>query len=136
LHENNMYLFIHTPSRDHACVFLVVKDVIVAKKIISFKSPRRRNVLKDIDYLFKKMRTIPKRLNGIVVHVGPGQFSFLRTGITIANTFGYVLDIPVAAIELEEVDDNIFFKSGIKKIIRLRVFRPVSPSYGKEPNIS
>ena len=40
-----------------------------------------------------------KDLNGIIVVNGPGSFTGVRIGVTIAKTFAYVLNIPIRVID-------------------------------------
>lgn len=39
----------------------------------------------------------PETIEGIIVFKGPGSFTGLRIGITVANTLAYSLDIPIVA---------------------------------------
>ena len=54
-----------------------------------------QEVLKKIDQLLKQNRKKLRDLEAILVNQGPGSFTGTRVGITIANTLGWVLDIPV-----------------------------------------
>lgn len=98
------------------------------------KSP---DVLLGIDTLLKKFNRTPRDLKGIVALSGPGQFSFLRTSTVIANTFGWVLHIPVVGVYgPDNMSETEFLKKGIAKLSRAKQFRPITPKYGKEPNIT
>lgn len=52
-------------------------------------------VLPLVEQLLKKHKLNLKDLTGIRVNAGPGSFTGLRVGVSIANTLGYLLDIPV-----------------------------------------
>lgn len=98
------------------------------------KSP---DVLRGIDTLLKKFNVKPCNLKGICVLSGPGQFSFLRSSIVIANTFGWTLHIPVVGVYgSDDMSEIEFLKNGIAKLSRAKQFRPIAPKYGKEPNIT
>jgi tRNA threonylcarbamoyladenosine biosynthesis protein TsaB len=56
---------------------------------------RAQVVLPLIEKLLLKHQLSLKDLSGIEVHTGPGSFTGLRVGISIANTLGYTLKIPI-----------------------------------------
>ena len=60
-------------------------------------------VLPLIDQLLKKHGLDPKDLSAIEVNPGPGSFTGIRVGITIANTLGKILSIPVNGKRVGEV---------------------------------
>ncbi len=131
-----MYLFIATPTNAESVIFLADTASVAVSLRRSIKRGERRNPLKDIDAVLAKRRVTPKALAGIAVIKGPGQFSSLRTGLSIANAFGCVLGIPVAGIYLEKYFDEEFFRRGIAALARKKKFAPVYPDYGAEPNIT
>lgn len=52
-------------------------------------------VLPMAEKLLKEHELTLKDLTGIEVNPGPGSFTGLRVGVAIANTLGYLLQIPV-----------------------------------------
>jgi len=52
-------------------------------------------VLQNIDKLLKKRQKKLKNIETIFVNRGPGSYTGTRVGITIANTLGWSLNIPV-----------------------------------------
>jgi hypothetical protein len=60
----------------------------------------------------------------------------LRTSISIVNTFGYALNIPVVGVQECEYEGKDFFSIGLEKIKKVKKFQPIAPAYGKEPNIT
>lgn len=98
---------------------------------------KQGDALRAIDLLCKKAKKDSAYIAGIAVITGPGQFSALRTGIAIANAFGYALSIPVVGVSKNEAMDTLsFIRIGIKKLKRKKRFSPIMPEYGKEPNIT
>ncbi len=132
-----MYLFIDTAMRDVSCIALIKNKKIFYKKLSSNPAKKSGDVLFGIDSLLKKNNTTAQKLHGIIVVVGPGQFSALRTGIAFANTFGFTLDIPVVGILKEEgaATDDLIHRS-VALLHKKKRFSPVAPLYGKEPNIT
>lgn len=130
------YLFIFRKSSEESSLVLWDRKNRFTKKIKETIGVRK-NVLKEIDSFLRARKVTPTHLLGIVVYAGPGQFSFLRTSISIANTFGYVLKIPIVGVEEKEyTNGKDFFSVGLEKIQKTKTFCPVVPAYGKEPNIT
>jgi tRNA threonylcarbamoyladenosine biosynthesis protein TsaB len=48
-----------------------------------------------IEEILKKNKKKIKDISEIEVNLGPGSYTGLKIGVAIANTFGFVLDIPV-----------------------------------------
>lgn len=122
-------LFINTAERENSYVIFLAGDSRREKTI------RNRNVLTACDFLLKKENMALKKLNGIIVVTGPGQFSSLRAGITVANTLGFACSIPISGVQLLDSIDTMIDK-GLKKLSRFKKFHPIGAEYGKEPNIS
>ncbi|MBI4272368.1 hypothetical protein HY621_00765 [Candidatus Uhrbacteria bacterium] len=104
---------------------------------VSRTTKARPDLLVMIDRLLRKAKTDAKKIKGIVVVTGPGQFSSLRTSIAITNTFGFALRIPAVGLEKHEfVSRDTFITKGLAKLKKKKRFTPISPAYGKEPNIT
>jgi len=60
-------------------------------------SPREKSqkILPFIDKILKKEGIGLKQITEIEVNTGPGSFTGLRVGVSVANTLGWVLEIPV-----------------------------------------
>ena len=68
-------------------------------------------------------------LDRIIIYQGPGSFTGLRIGFSVANALGYGLEIPVIA-NIGETWLETSLKSNTS------LFEPVHPLYGSEPNIT
>lgn len=71
-------------------------------------------------------------LDALVVYKGPGSFTGLRIGITVANALAYSLEVPIVGVG--NVDDWII--RGINRLEKGDNDRSVVPEYGAEPNIT
>jgi len=131
-----MILFIDTAQRDDSTLILKKGEKEYCRKFSS-QNARQGDALYEIDALFKKAKAQPAALTGIVVVKGPGGFVALRTGIAIANAFGYALQIPIVGVEKKNASDaESVFAAGLKKLRRKKTFSPILPEYGKEANIT
>ena len=71
-------------------------------------------IISTVDQLVQKAKIKLSDLKGIFVIQGPGSFTGLRVGITVANQFSHQLDIPIIGIKMEEfykhrTDEKDFF---------------------------
>lgn len=69
-------------------------------------------------------------LQGIVAYQGPGSFTGLRIGISIANALAYSLGIPIVA------SGEDWIASGIKRLLAGEHDELALPEYGSLPNIT
>jgi tRNA threonylcarbamoyladenosine biosynthesis protein TsaB len=86
-----------------------------------------RDLLSHIEALVKDWKT----LTGIVVFEGPGSFTGLRIGITVANALADGLGIPIAGERSED-----WIVDGISEIENGEDQKIVLPFYGSEPHIT
>jgi len=70
-------------------------------------------------------------ITGVVVFEGPGSFTGLRIGITVANTVAYGQNIPIIASR----GDN-WLQTGLAKLHAGKDDRLVLPHYGSEAHIT
>lgn len=83
------------------------------------------------DELKKRGATLDD-LGGIVVFQGPGSFTGLRIGITVANALSHELKIPIVGVANEER----WLERGLERLSRGEIDQLVVPEYGAEANIS
>lgn len=92
------------------------------------------------DAVFRVIRTWAgkKRFSNIVVVTGPGRFSGIRHGVTIANTLGFAWDISVIGVEKRDKENlKMLVRRGAQQLQTQKNFSTlVIPAYGKEPNIT
>lgn len=70
-------------------------------------------------------------LTGVVVFEGPGSFTGLRIGITVANTLAYGQDIPIVAAKGDD-----WLTTGLARLHAGENDRLVVPHYGSEAHIT
>lgn len=95
-----MKLFIDTSKRDEVKVAIEF-DKKLHEKVV--KNVRSQNVLALVDKLLKEKKKKLSDLKEIRVDEGPGSFTGLRIGISVANALGFALKIPVNGKKAGEV---------------------------------
>ena len=95
-----------------------------------------KELLPNIDRLLKAGKIKPEQLKQVAVNLGPGSFTGLRIGLSIANAFGYALKIPVvgksnlAGTAKERIEQLLALKTKTTK------FKPALPMYGRPSRIT
>jgi tRNA threonylcarbamoyladenosine biosynthesis protein TsaB len=93
-------------------------------------------IIEKIKELYKKVGGEFTETEGVIVNAGPGSFTGLRIGISVANAWAYGLNVPVVGVDHAETFAEII-NSGRDKIRELSNFeKSVEPVYGAEPNIT
>lgn len=86
---------LHIDTSDQNAI-LISLSMNSKKEKLSIKNKKGSQViLVTIENLLKKNKLSLKDLNEIIVNEGPGSFTGLRVGISVANALGHFLKIPV-----------------------------------------
>lgn len=85
-------LYIDTSVREEIKVGLQIGGKLFEKKAKNLKS---QETLPLIEKLLKEKKIKLTQVNEIKVNTGPGSFTGLRVGVSIANALGFALKIPV-----------------------------------------
>lgn len=127
-----MYLLIDTSEKNK------INLSIFDDKTIEHKSypGQNRELLSCIHDLFAGLPPMEGGnkggVGGIMVVVGAGSFTSTRVACVVANTFGYVLQIPLLAISKEQAKDP-------QKLIPTLLKQPkgqyISATYSREANV-
>lgn len=86
---------------------------------------------KKIDYILKAEDKNWQSITGIICYAGPGSFTGLRIGISVANAIAYSLGVPI----ISGMGDD-WIKEGIKRLSAGSNENLVVPKYGSVPHIT
>jgi len=121
-----MYLLIDLSEQNIIHLGLFDKDTLVEKNY----EGQNRELLEAIASFFKKQKFKREKLGGIMVVVGAGGFTSTRIACVVANSFAFVLQIPLLAIQK---GDNV--QELIPKLLKQPKGQYISATYSGEPNI-
>lgn len=86
---------------------------------------------KRIDKLLKGQHRDWSDIEGVVCYRGPGSFTGLRIGLSVANSLSYALGAPIIATE----GDN-WLRYGLTKILNGNDDTIALPEYGSPPHVT
>lgn len=108
-------LFIDTHDTTLIALF---KDMNIIDNVISEDRQQSTKVLPLINKILEENKLKTSDLNEILVVNGPGSFTGVRIGVTIAKTISYTLNIPIktiTSIELLAIFDD--YKNNIYAVL-------------------
>lgn len=97
-----MILLIDTATEKTA-IGLAKEGRLLAHRIWTSQQNQSQELLPEIDKLLKKTKSSPQALQSVVVNTGPGSFTGLRVGLSVANAFSFALNIPVIGVSRFEL---------------------------------
>lgn len=103
----------------------------VARDIWQTERNMAVGLLERIESFLTQQNLSWQELNGIVAYKGPGSFTSLRIGLTIANSLSYSLHIPIVGVS----GDN-WSTEGLQRLQTNENDVMVMPHYGAEPHIT
>ncbi|MFK3961865.1 tRNA (adenosine(37)-N6)-threonylcarbamoyltransferase complex dimerization subunit type 1 TsaB [Guptibacillus hwajinpoensis] len=95
-------------------VSVMVEGTIVGEIITNIKKNHSVRLMPAIEQLLEEVQLKPTDLDRIVVAEGPGSYTGLRIGISIAKTLAWTLNIPLVGVSsLEVLGQNGRYFSGV-----------------------
>lgn len=90
-----------------------------------------KELLKVIHEQLTTQKADWKDISGVVVFQGPGSFTGLRIGLSVANALAYGQQIPIVATQ-----GNDWLKQGLIRLQKGQDDKVVLPFYGAAPHIT
>ncbi len=125
-----MYLCLRT-DKPEAELYLYENTVQVDSLIWQAHRELSITLLQKIEELLTCNQRTLQDISGLLVYQGPGSFTGLRIGITVANTMAYSLDVPIVGAEGED-----WQQKGLHELSQQRGPQVVMPLYGAEAHIT
>lgn len=99
------------------------------------KWPAHRQLAETLHIKIRDLLATQKKdwpdIQGLVIYQGPGSFTGLRIGISVANALAASLEIPIIGTTGEE-----WFKLGLKKLGAGKDDRQILPEYGADAHVT
>lgn len=84
-------------------VAIVDEEKVIGEVITNLPKNHSVRVMPTIEQLMKECGLKPKELERIVVAMGPGSYTGVRIGVTIAKTLAWSLEIPIVGVSSLEI---------------------------------
>jgi tRNA threonylcarbamoyladenosine biosynthesis protein TsaB len=84
-------------------IALLNEETVIGEYITNVKVNHSVRAMPAIEALMKDCSISPKQLTKIVVAKGPGSYTGVRIGVTIAKTLAWSLNIPIVGISSLEI---------------------------------
>lgn len=82
----------------------IVKDgQIITAEVTNIKVNHSAGVMPAIEHIFEKVNISPREIDAIAVSQGPGSYTGVRIGVTIAKTLSWTLQKPLVGISSLQV---------------------------------
>ena len=93
----------------------IVKDgEILAEENTSMAINHSLRAMPAIEEVFEKVDMVPSEIDAIAVSEGPGSYTGVRIGVTIAKTLAWTLEKPLVGVSsLKAIAANGFFFNGL-----------------------
>lgn len=116
-------------DKPEAELYLYAQDRMLAE--LKWEADRKLSLTlhRNINKIFKLANRSKKELKGIVIYEGPGSFTGLRIGFSVANSMAYTLQVPVI-----ESGGKKWTIDGVTTIISGKGKKIALPQYGKPAN--
>ncbi|MFA7662393.1 MAG: tRNA (adenosine(37)-N6)-threonylcarbamoyltransferase complex dimerization subunit type 1 TsaB [Patescibacteria group bacterium] len=114
---------------------LAENNFLVSSKNIETKNKHSEKLVPAIAMVLKNSKLKLEDLSAIGVVTGPGSYTSLKIGLTVANTLAWGLNIPVVGFKLETFKDkNELVKKIYQKIkLKNKFEKIVEPFYESAP---
>lgn len=123
-----MYLAIRSDKPEAEIYLLDDQGQILRRKVWLAARELARDLPGEVDALVDHDYS---QLSGVIAFKGPGSFTGLRIGITVANAIAYGQSIPAVG-----VNGNDWLADGVKRLRAGETDKIILPEYGAAPHIT
>lgn len=123
----SMYIAIKTADSNSEIYVLDGSNIVKQKKWDSGRE-LSKNLLSEIEKIVDEDFD---ELEGVIAFVGPGSFTGLRIGISVANALAYAKSLPIVGENGED-----WLNKGAKRLSLNENDKIITPEYGGEANIT
>lgn len=124
-----MILFIDTSDFNNLTLALI-DDTSVKLHTASVAFNENYKTNEFLEKFLRKSKVKPQNLSKVIVCSGPGSFTGIRVGVSLAQALGFALKIPVIAIPKSKIP------SDVRKLATAKSGKNIILNYGQKPNIT
>lgn len=89
-------------------VSLIDKNKILGECLLNVGPRHSENVVSSLEWLLETLEIQKSEIDAVAVSIGPGSFTSVRVGVTIAKSLAYSMDIMIAGVSsLEALAMNV-----------------------------
>ena len=96
-----MYLAIDTFSEILGIAVFQNSHIITVQEYYR-KKPFSEFLTPKLEQIFDELSLSPEEIKGVIVNRGPGSYTGIRVGVTVAKTLAYSLNIPIYAFRTND----------------------------------
>ena len=126
-----MILAIRTDNPEAELVLCDVSGRIMASKTWQAHRQLAETLHQELEALLLSQAKTYADIQGIVIYHGPGSFTGLRIGVSVANALAYAQGVPIVGTTGEQWIDD-----GVEQILHNPSDEPVWPEYGAPVHIT
>lgn len=125
-----MLLFIDTSDFNNLHLVLIKQDSQIKEfhTSVAFNENYKTNEL--LEKFLKKSKVEPEGLSKVVVCSGPGSFTGIRVGVSLAQALSFALSIPLVILPKQKIPKEL------SKLLTIKGSRVTKLNYGQKPNIT
>lgn len=126
-----MLLGLRTDKPEAELFLCAVDGTVVGSLVWEAHRELARTLLEKIDTFLQAHTVTPAQLSGLFVYQGPGSFTGLRIGLTVANSLAYAQQLPIVGVSGEQ-----WVTSGVQRLAQAENDTVVLPVYGADVRIT
>lgn len=96
-------------------IAIIDNDQVIGEYITNLKKNHSIRLMPAIQQVMAEVNVLPKDLDRIIVAEGPGSYTGVRIGVTVAKTMAWSLKVPIVGVSSLEVlaQNGRFFNGAI-----------------------
>jgi tRNA threonylcarbamoyladenosine biosynthesis protein TsaB len=124
-------------TREPAQVVIATARSVIAETQVAGRHELSERLLARVDELTESSEISLSDISAIGIVTGPGPFTALRIGASVANALAYAQGIPIVELTGDEAKSlQTFAELTAERLEAGQTVPAVLPNYGREPSIT
>ena len=136
--NKSVILSLDCTERNALVAIYDLKNNLISKQIISDDCVLSSELLITVDKMLSDNKLLKSDIDSISVNPGPGSYTGLRIGLTVANFLAFCFNIPIREVTFAHDDggDEVLQEDAMTTFDLENFVCPVMPVYAKPPHIT